>query len=874
MYRELILTLSDDDIILTPNRRLALTLTREQHALQGKKVSECLSIYSLADWLNSIWINEQPSHETLLTPFQEELLWQEIIQNHTKDSLLLPTYHIAQQAMQAHQLLAHFCITLTPDDCLDQIDAQHFLKWQSSFKQLLSDRSLMSQSDLPASLLSSVDTITLPKRFTLVGFVDPSPIVKTLFESLSEKTDVLWYTSETPEAACQTAQFANPHAEIEAMAEWAKQQWKNHPRPEKARIACVVPSISEYKTLLTRLFSDSLRPASGDPFTDLLPFNLSQGEAMLEYPMIRAAFHALQAQGSYRPIATLSSLLCSPYITSLNTEDADCAAQCDADLRNSGYTHITNDQILAGLQQQLPEQTDSPLLKRWEHFLALPVHEGKRYPSDWIPSISQALDAIGWPGQQTLNSEEFQLLERWQKALLDIAALDDLLGPITRERCLDILRQYLSQSVFQAQAHHAPIHVLGLLEASGLHFDAIWVMGLDSNTWPAGAQPNPYIPMHLQREHLLPQSTAERERVFSLAHQKQLLQSAPIAVLSCAEHHDDIPREASQLLAPFPKASKAWLDSLNPQSNSIAHPNNITQQDLSSAPAIPESDHALPGGSALVNEQAQCPFRAFVRFRLRAESIHTPQFGVSPALHGVMVHRALEMIWHQLRKQEALLQLSKSERKQLVEKTSSDVIAQHPQVPKRLRGSQHTLLTQTLSNWLSIEAARTPFRIKETEQRDRLKVGKHVIRVRLDRVDELPDGSILLIDYKTNAAPPLMHCLPPYSTENQLPLYTCFSRHQQKTVGLAFAVTHKDQAGWSGLIDDNHADALPLTKASSLKTQGEPLSWSSLQAGWKQRTHQLIDDFTQGVADIDPAQPNLTCRYCDYHGICRIGLSK
>lgn len=304
MYRELILTLSDDDIILTPNRRLALTLTREHHALQHKKVSECLSVYSLADWLSSIWINEQPSHTTLLTPFQEELLWQDIIQEHTQDSLLLPGYHIAQQAMQAHQLLTQYGITLSPDDCLDHTDAQYFLAWQSSFKQLLSDRSLMSQSDLPASLLSSVDTITLPKRFVLVGFVDPSPIIRTLFAALSKRADVLWHISNTPEATCQTAQFANPHAEIEAMAEWAKQQWKNHPTPDKARIACVVPSISEYKTLLTRLFSDSLRSASGDPFSDLLPFNLSQGEAMLEYPMIRAAFQTLKAQGSYRPITT------------------------------------------------------------------------------------------------------------------------------------------------------------------------------------------------------------------------------------------------------------------------------------------------------------------------------------------------------------------------------------------------------------------------------------------------------------------------------------------------------------------------------------------------------------------------------------------
>lgn len=874
MYRELILTLSDDDIIITPNRRLALTLTREHHASQGVGVTKCVSTYSLTDWLSHLWLNEQPSNATLLTPFQEELIWQHVIQEHTKDSLLLPSYHIAQQAMQAHQLLAHFSITLEPNDCLDHIDSQHFLRWQERFLTILTERSLMSQSDLPKATLSSLEKLQLPKRFVLVGFVDASPVVQSLFEAISEHVPVLWHSPNTTEAECQTTQCANPRAEIQAMAEWAKRQWVAHPTPDQARIACVVPNVSEHKTLLTRIFSDTLRPHEGDPFTTLLPFNLSQGGAMLDYPLVRTAFHTLKAQGKNRPITTLSPLLCSSYITSLQSEDADHSAQLDADLRNSGYMHISNDQLLSGLQQLLPEQSDSSLLTRWQHFLELPIKPGKHYPSDWTLEVTHVLQTLGWPGQQTLNSEEFQLQERWQKALLDIAALDDLLGPIDHTCFLDTLHQYLSQAVFQAQAHQAPIHVLGLLEASGLNFDAIWIMGLDSNTWPASAQPNPYIPIHLQREHLLPQSSAERERVFSLAHQKQLLQSAPIAVLSCAQYHDDIPRQASQLLADYPKASEAWLSSLQTKHTSIAHPNNIVQQELTQASPIPESHHALPGGSALVNEQARCPFRAFALFRLRAENIHTPQFGVSAALHGVMVHRALEMIWQQLRKQETLLKLSREERKTLVDTTANNVIAQHPQVPKRLRHSQHTLLTQTLSNWLSIESARTPFRIKETEQRDRLKVGKHIIRVRLDRVDELADGSILVIDYKTNTSPPLLHCLPPFSTENQLPLYTCFSRHQEKTVGLAFAVTHTDQAGWSGLIDDSHADALPLTKAGSLKSQGETLTWASLRKGWVIRTQQLIEDFTLGIADIDPAQPKLTCRYCKCHSICRIGLSK
>jgi ATP-dependent helicase/nuclease subunit B len=57
-----------------------------------------------------------------------------------------------------------------------------------------------------------------------------------------------------------------------------------------------------------------------------------------------------------------------------------------------------------------------------------------------------------------------------------------------------------------------------------------------------------------------------------------------------------------------------------------------------------------------------------------------------------------------------------------------------------------------ITSWLAFEATRPPFRVVECEQSHQLvlgALGRLSLKVSLDRLDELPDGQRLLIDYKT-----------------------------------------------------------------------------------------------------------------------------
>ena len=89
---------------------------------------------------------------------------------------------------------------------------------------------------------------------------------------------------------------------------------------------------------------------------------------------------------------------------------------------------------------------------------------------------------------------------------------------------------------------------MGLLEASGLRFDHLWIMGLHDDALPAPPSPNPFLPVSLQREFQLPHSSAARELEFGGKLIDRLLASAPDVVVSYPE------TEGDRALAPSPSS--------------------------------------------------------------------------------------------------------------------------------------------------------------------------------------------------------------------------------------------------------------------------------------------------------------------------------
>ena len=62
-------------------------------------------------------------------------------------------------------------------------------------------------------------------------------------------------------------------------------------------------------------------------------------------------------------------------------------------------------------------------------------------------------------------------------------------------QALSRLGELAAASPFQVENEGAPIQIMGLLEATGLRFDHLWIMGLHDEALPAAANPNPFLPI-------------------------------------------------------------------------------------------------------------------------------------------------------------------------------------------------------------------------------------------------------------------------------------------------------------------------------------------------------------------------------------------
>src|SRR5580698_5055980 len=199
------------------------------------------------------------------------------------------------------------------------------------------------------------------------------------------------------------------------------------------------------------------------------------------------------------------------------------------------------------------------------------------------------------------------------------------------------------------------------------------------------------------------------------------------------------------------------------------------------APELVQSDST--GGSTLFKDMAACPFRAFAKHRLAAKPLEDTDLGLSYRDRGTSVHQALEFIWRELGSQARLLELSQPELDALVARGADAAVAKlGPGIGRDLEKQR---LQKLLPDWLLIEKTRSEFTVAGTDVERLLTIGGLQIKPRADRVDALPDGREIILDYKTGQLKASAWA-GDRPDEPQLPLYCATS--EKPVAGAAFAV--------------------------------------------------------------------------------------
>ncbi|HXZ88357.1 MAG TPA: PD-(D/E)XK nuclease family protein, partial [Candidatus Binataceae bacterium] len=171
--------------------------------------------------------------------------------------------------------------------------------------------------------------------------------------------------------------------------------------------------------------------------------------------------------------------------------------------------------------------------------------------------------------------------------------------------------------------------------------------------------------------------------------------------------------------------------------------------------------------------------------------------------------------------------------------------------------------------WLRYESARLPFTVAETEKKTTASIAGLTLHLRLDRIDRLNDGSLLIIDYKTGDVSPNDWNLP-RPGDVQLPLYADFALDAppEQLGGLVFAKVRAGEVTFAGLMRDAKATLCSSLRGNTNLVKN-PLDSEQIFE-WKKHIEQLAVDFLSGRAAADPREYPKTCKDCCLHALCRI----
>ncbi|MES2662064.1 MAG: PD-(D/E)XK nuclease family protein [Pseudomonadota bacterium] len=912
-------------------------------------------------WLSHEW-NRYELHcsineylPKLISDFQARCIWSDLIKQSSQQvSPLLDSWQLAVRAYDTYKLLRNWQVPI--ENWFGRAETEMWRNWYQDWQNYCQNKSIIVGADIVQYLGNTSFWFSelAPKAVVFCGFTEDTPELIALQQDL-EKAGCkiqhcsLYEQSDESDTHINAHQFSSVEEEWRAIACWLENDLKQFSDSNR-QIAVVVPDLVQQRAMIQfqlseRLASESCWQLSSDAAER--NFNISAGRRFIDEGMISEALLILTlmdgshswtewqrwmtatyfwpesvgfAQRSewvywfrlvhkadwnwYEWTTWLAQELQkhqSPHyvvfkkmITNIKTwrNHLFDSENLDEDLINEN-SDKTHDDFAVGTTITSPRNIQDEQASRRRNS----IQDYFAPCATWIDWIETALIYLGWPGSRVLTSPEYQVWSRWNTELENFTHLILQKNYAYRE-IISLLRHYLSEQIFQPQSKTQRIQVLGLMEAAGLAFDAIWISGLNADVWPSPPNPNPFIPMDIQKKYNLPRSTAQRELGFAEQLWSEFQQATSELQVSFTLNDSD------RLLYPSPIIA-GLFDPENSENIEINDPKNIIQNAYDfvgqipcwrfvienlkalSTDAFPTEDssavqilmqhgfesitddigmpwteaRSFPQGASALRAQAACPFRGYSRTRLQLEAWPKWQRGFTVREKGTHLHAVLQHIWQELHDQEILKEMSDTALNELIEMCVQQVVKASPWSRALWVEAEQQRLIRVVKEWMVHEKQRPEFfEVERLEQSLTLKIGPLTFKVRPDRVDRIGE-SCMIIDYKSGRVSANVWKIP-RPDEPQLLMYLTAAALNARAMGL-FSL----RRGGYELIG-YHDENLPKPFAKS-----KGINWDKSMQEWKGALNELAEELAQGLARINPKSSQKTCKYCDYASLCRVQFS-
>jgi probable DNA repair protein len=856
-----------------PTRRLAHFLHARHDAVclaSGRTVWRTPDVLTWQELLHRAFEADRVRGRTTarwLPASHARLVWERLVRDGLRLRPVLSPGGLGEVAYRSWNLLHQYRI---PDAALERgagPEVSAFADWVGAY------RSWLRQGDWldPAQAAATLGPLPADAPLVWLGFDRLTPEQAAFVES--QRTAGVPVSLREPladdaEVSALVVQCNDFEAELAMAARWAATRLQADPC---ARLALVVPDLERERNRVRRVLDRVLVPGTAltaGPAPESHAYELAAARPLVARPLVAAALGWLEAVARPAELAVVSSLLLGPYDGAAALE-AHARAELDVELRRitlpqPGLPRVASEARRLGCPATAARIEGA--LERTQSW------SGPRLPSLWAAEFAALLRDLGWPGAEP-TSAEHQAAQRWQALLGEFGASDDIAGPLWLGSALSQLRALATDTAFEPQEIAAPLLVIDPDTALGMHFDALWICGLDAARWPPPASPDPFLPREWQARQGVPGATAA---VTERAARRMLLRlshAAPTVFCSVPCFEDEAPLLPSALVAGLPRAGDLalWAGLDATQSQFRARPPLVTTID-GQLPAFAEHE-VVKGGTRLLDLQSACPFRAAVELRLGGRALEEAAAGIAPTERGQLLHDVLEVFWKEVRDQVTLAAMPPAVRAARVRGLALAVLkplrATADDVRSRLLDLEQGWLESRVLDLLERDLEREPFTVVQTEADCNVDVGGVQVRVKLDRVDRLADGSHAVIDYKTgaNARPAAWMGERPESP--QLPLYVRVVGPEQVSA-VAFAVVRKGNTGYAGIARAGapFAGLKPFDQAKApFKDYAD---WDALMSEWQRRLDAIAREHAAGDARLAP-NPSKACRYCHLAGLCRSG---
>jgi exodeoxyribonuclease-5 len=192
-------------------------------------------------------------------------------------------------------------------------------------------------------------------------------------------------------------------------------------------------------------------------------------------------------------------------------------------------------------------------------------------------------------------------------------------------------------------------------------------------------------------------------------------------------------------------------------------------------------------------------------------------------------------------------------------------------LPPRLRQLEERRLRELLAVWLEVEAQRLPFRVIACEERHELDIEGLPVRVVVDRVDQLDDGRVVVIDYKSGRNDSADTWAAERIGEPQLPIYAALAFPDREVAAVALARVTRDDPAFLGVAESD--GLLPGVKALDQQrkryAEDEFPDWNALRRLWAERITGLAREVRDGVAAV-VFEDEKALAYCDVLPLLRV----